>query len=42
MRLRPNSLRKFCKKMFCIYVARDELAPVTHNFRQNFFAIAVD
>src|SRR6266567_5558162 len=28
--------------MFCVYVAGDELAPVTHNFRQSFFAIAVD
>src|SRR5260370_41608082 len=28
--------------MFCVYVAGDELAPVTHNFRQSFFAITVD
>src|SRR5205085_5654013 len=28
--------------MFCVYVAGDELAPVTHNFRQNFFAITAD
>src|SRR6266850_6340956 len=28
--------------MFCVYVAGDELATVTHNFRQSFFAITVD
>src|SRR2546430_14951816 len=28
--------------MFWVYVAGDELSPVTHNFRQSFFAITVD
>src|SRR5258708_27787178 len=28
--------------MFCVYIAGDELAPATHNFRQSFFAITVD
>jgi len=41
-RLRSNSLRKFCRRCFVYTSLGDELAPVTHNFRQSFFAIAVD